>query len=168
MEFISFIYNIQLLQAVFLIAGLGLVIFEMFHPGFGAPGILGTAFLILGVFLTAKSIAQAISMIIIIIAILVAVIAFVLRSATEGRLSRTLVLHESQNKGDGYIGTEDLEYFVGKEGIVCTDLRPSGTAEFDGVRLDVVSEGEFIPKDTEVMVVKAQGRRIVVKEIKKD
>ena len=44
-----------------------------------------------------------------------------------------------------------------------TLLRPSGTAEFDGVRLPVVSDGEFVSPGTAVQVVTVQGNRIVVR-----
>ncbi|NMB96506.1 MAG: hypothetical protein GYA02_07835, partial [Clostridiaceae bacterium] len=89
----------------------------------------------------------------------------VLHSASKGRLSKTLILSDSLNKEEGFSGTEDLEYFVGREGKTLTVLRPAGTAEFDGVKLDVVSEGEFIPKNTRVKVKKVTGRRIVVTKI---
>ena len=37
-------------------------------------------------------------------------------------------------------------------GTAATVLRPSGVAEFDGVRLDVVTEGEFLSPGTPVQV----------------
>ena len=43
-----------------------------------------------------------------------------------------------------------------------TRLRPSGVADFDGVRLDVVSDGEFIDKGTPLVISKVEGNRIVV------
>ena len=89
----------------------------------------------------------------------------VLHSAARGKLSKTLILKDSLSKESGYIGTEDLEYFVGKEGIALTVLRPAGTAEFDGVRLDVVSEGDYIPKNSRVKIIQVTGRRIVVRKV---
>ena len=44
-------------------------------------------------------------------------------------------------------------------------LRPAGTAEFDGERLDVVSEGEYLEAGTRVQIVRTEGRRIVVRKI---
>ena len=40
-----------------------------------------------------------------------------------------------------------------------------GTVIIDDERLDVVSEGSFTEKDRQVKVVKAEGSRIVVREI---
>jgi membrane-bound serine protease (ClpP class) len=44
-----------------------------------------------------------------------------------------------------------------------TELRPSGAAEFDGERVDVTTDGEWLPAGTPVTVVKAEAMRVVVK-----
>ena len=56
----------------------------------------------------------------------------------------TVTLHK------GAIGTAD------------TDLRPSGRVRFSKGVVDVVSEGEWIPKGTQVRVTLAKGNRVVV------
>lgn len=166
MDIMGFIANISLVAGLCFFLGFILVIVEMFHPGFGFPGISGAILLVVGVCLTAQSLIELLIMLIIIIALLGIALTIVLKSATKGRLSKILVLHESQKKESGYIGTDDLEYFLGKEGITYTMLRPAGTADFEGIKLDVVSEGEFIKKDSKVKIIEVQGRRIVVREVK--
>lgn len=163
MDILGFIKSIDVLSAVFFALGFILVIVEMFHPGFGAPGIIGGILLVLGIIFTARTLLEALVLLLIIIAILGAVLTFVLQSATKGRLSKTLILSNSQRKDNGYIGTEDLNYFLDKEGVACTVLRPAGIADFSGVKMDVVSEGEYIQKGTKVRVIKVEGRRIVVR-----
>ncbi|MEG3070416.1 MAG: NfeD family protein [Candidatus Syntrophopropionicum ammoniitolerans] len=54
---------------------------------------------------------------------------------------------------------------MGKEGTAFTPLRPAGTAEVAGQRLDVVTEGEFIHSGMQIRVIKVENIRIVVKEI---
>lgn len=152
------------LAVICLLIGLLLVVVEMFHPGLGVPGITGVILLICGVVLTAKNLFQVLVMVIIILTILGIALTFVLQSATKGRLSKILVLHEAQKKEAGYTGTEELNYFLGHEGVSLTVLRPSGIADFDGIKLDVVSEGDFIPKDTKVKIIRVEGRRIVVRK----
>jgi len=49
--------------------------------------------------------------------------------------------------------------------VATTVLRPSGIVNFDGIKLDVVSEGEFIQPGSKVKIIKVEGRRIVVKKI---
>ena len=89
-----------------------------------------------------------------------------LRSATKGVLSKTpLVLKNRESSEEGYLSVEDMEFFVGKAGTSLTALRPAGSCDFDGVRLDVVTEGSFIEKDTEVKILRVEGRRIVVAPI---
>lgn len=165
MELFSFVANIGVLQALCLIVGLCFVTFEIFHPGFGAPGIIGIALLIVGIVLTAKSVFEAIIMIIILILLLGIAAVLFYRSFSKGRLSKTLVLSEALTRESGYSGTESLDDYLGKEGNAITPLRPAGTADFDGVKLDVVTEGEFIPQNTRVKVIKVSGRRVVVRSI---
>lgn len=155
------------LAVICLIVGILLVIVEMFHPGLGVPGITGVILLVFGIIISAKTLLQVLIMVIIILTILGITLTLVLQSATKGRLSKILVLHEAQKKESGYIGSEDLNYFLGHEGVTLTILRPAGTADFDGIKLDVVSESEFIPKDSNVKIIKVEGRRIVVRKLEK-
>lgn len=166
MDIFNFMSQISMIQALVLIIGVVLVIVEMFHPGFGAPGITGTILIIIGISLIAETIQQALILIILTIAILGIALSIILHSATKGKLSKSpLVLKHSQHKDTGYIGINDLEFFLGKEGISSTVLRPSGVADFDGVKIDVVSEGAFISQDRKVKVIKVIGRSIVVREV---
>lgn len=164
LEMVNFLSNIS--WAALLCFGFGffLVIVEMFHPGFGIPGIFGGILLIAGVVLTATSAIQVLILLVIIISVLGVALTLVLKSVTKGRLSKILILHETQKKEAGYIGTEDLNYFVGQEGTTLTILRPAGIADVNGIKLDVVSEGEFISKDRKIEIIKVEGRRIVVRE----
>jgi len=166
MELVRFLSDISWIAMLCFAFGFLLVIVEMFHPGFGVPGISGGVLLLVGVILTATSLGEVLILLIIIISILGVALTIVLKSVTKGRLSKTLILHQTQKKEAGYIGIEDLNYFVGQEGVTLTILRPSGTADFNGIKMDVVSEGEFISKDKKVKIIKVEGRRIVVREMK--
>ena len=48
---------------------------------------------------------------------------------------------------------------------VGTALRPAGIAEFDGVKLNVVSDGDFVAAQRPIRVERVEGNRIVVREI---
>jgi membrane-bound ClpP family serine protease len=165
MDIGSFIANITFISGLCFVIGFALVIIEMFHPGFGFPGISGAILLITGVCLTAKSLIQLLIMMIVLVALLCVALTIVLKSATKGRLSKIIVLHEAQRREHGYVGSEDLKFFLGKEGISLTILRPAGTADFDGIKMDVISQGEFIKQGCKVKIIEVEGRRIVVKEI---
>ncbi len=163
---IDLLRNIDMIQAIILIAGLALVIVEMFTPGFGVPGIAGGLLLIVGIILTARNFIEALVLFIVILVILGTALFIVLRSAARGRLKKRLVLDLSQKNENGYVGTRDFKEYIGREGIALTVLRPAGAAEFDGVRIDVVSEGPFINPGTHVKVIKVEGPRVVVSPVK--
>ena len=61
---------------------------------------------------------------------------------------------------------EEMEALLGKEGVTATVLNPVGFAEFDGVRLNVSTEGSYLEKEKKVKVSKVEGSKIIVKEIK--
>ncbi len=164
MELVSAFAGFELIPLICIIAGIVFVIVEMFHPGFGAPGIIGVILLVAGVILYAQTLLQALIMIAIILAILGAALTVVLQSAIKGRLSKHLILNNSIDDDIKFSAFDDLGYLIGSDGITLTVLRPSGTADFSGVKLDVVSEGEFIPKGTTVRIEKIEGNRIVVKQ----
>lgn len=152
--------------AICLIVGFGLVVVELFVPGFGAPGITGISLLILGIILAADTLLEAVLLLVIIVIALCLVLSISLRSASKGRLSKTpLVLNSSTAKQDGFTSGSDMSYFLGREGVVSSTLRPAGTADFDGVKLDVVSDGEFLNKGQTVKITQVTGNRILVRAL---
>jgi membrane-bound serine protease (ClpP class) len=57
------------------------------------------------------------------------------------------------------------EIKIGDQGLALTLLRPSGTAQFDGRPVDVVTEGGLIEKGAYVKVIQVEGFRIVVEPV---
>jgi membrane-bound ClpP family serine protease len=136
-----------------------MVIFELYTPGFGVLGVLGFITLIICVLYTAETVIQGIILTSIFFVILF--ILFVLFfSLLSKRLPKNLVLQETE---DGFTGIEDMQFLLGKIGTIVSTCRPAGNADFDGVKLDVVSRGEFIEKGKIVEVVEIEGNRIVVR-----
>jgi len=54
---------------------------------------------------------------------------------------------------------------LGLEGRSHSDLRPGGTAYFDDQKIDVVTLGDYIPRDTPIRIVEVHGNRIIVEDI---
>lgn len=52
---------------------------------------------------------------------------------------------------------------IGMEGTVISPLRPAGTAEFNGKRIDVVSNGDFIAGGAKIVISEIHGNRVVVR-----
>ena len=59
----------------------------------------------------------------------------------------------------------DLSELVNQTGSAYTNLRPSGKATIGDERVDVVTEGTMIDKDTPIRVIAVEGKRVVVREI---
>ncbi|MBQ7864893.1 MAG: NfeD family protein, partial [Clostridia bacterium] len=109
----------------------------------------------------------ALGMTVILLSIIAIAISISLRSAANGKLSKSrIVLNETESNEAGYRSSEDMQVFLGKEGVTTTVLRPTGMAEFDGVKLNVVSDGEFIQPGNKVQIARVEGSRIVVRTIK--
>ena len=75
-------------------------------------------------------------------------------------MPRSLVLNQNE---EDYRSSEDLSALLGPTGKTLTVLRPAGMAELGGRKVDVVTRGEFLDKDSFVEVVEAAGGRIVVR-----
>lgn len=54
--------------------------------------------------------------------------------------------------------------WVGRQGVAATDLHPVGMADFGGEWVDVVCEEGFLPKGTQLVVIKDEGYRKVVRK----
>ena len=168
LAFVPYSPGLEAAAILCLIVGVVLMGIEIFTPGFSVPGILGTILLLAGLIMGANSLAEALVMILILLVVITVMLIIMMVLANQGKLDRSpIVLSQKSSREDGYLSTQDLEYFIGKEGRTLTVLRPSGTVDMDGVRLDVVTRGEFLDKDVPIVVLKVEGRRIVVKALEK-
>jgi len=149
--------------------GIGLLIVEVFMPGFGLPGITGIVLEVVCIALTYFSHGSlaALGVTLIILAVIAIAVSLALRSANKGRLAKSaVILTETESVEEGYVATKDMDVFVGKIGTTTTVLRPTGMAEFDGVKLNVQSDGEYVAKGEMVRVDRVDGSRIVVQHVK--
>ena len=148
--------------------GIGLLIMEAFMPGFGAPGITGIVLEVSTLVMTwfEHGPIATLAMLLIVLLVLAIAISTSLRSITKGRLRNTSLVHtQTESNEDGYRSVEDLAVFMDKEGTATSVLRPTGIADFDGVRLNVSSEGDFIPAGTKVRIIKVEGAKILVRAL---
>ncbi len=150
------------------LVGLLLICIEIFAvPGFGVPGIAGILIIVLSVFLAAPSLEQAALSFVIALVLAVLFCILGLKFIRKRRVWNKLVLGMQQTQDEGYSSqSEDLKKYMGHEGRAVSILRPAGIAEIDGVRLDVVTTGDFISSGARVKVILVDGNRIVVREVK--
>ena len=83
----------------------------------------------------------------------------------RNRSWQRLVLHRGNTSEEGYRATPaDLAELAGQVGQALTPLRPSGRARFGERIVDVVTEGNFIPRGARIAVLEVVGSRVVVQE----
>ena len=144
-----------------LLLGMVLLIVEVFLPGFGLPGISGLALVGVGVWMIGAHFGAmtAVGVLLVLIAVLAVLISWVLRQAASGKAKSELFLND---KGD-FGSHEDMQVLVGRTGVAMSVMRPAGIGDFDGVRLNVVTEGGFIEQGAAIEIVRVDGARIVVR-----
>ena len=148
-----------------LLVGVGLLVLEVFIPGFGICGISGLVLLAVGILMTwlHYGVAAGLGVTLIALALAGICISVSVRSASHGKVAKSaLILNEVIAPEEN----EEIEALLHREGITMTVLNPAGIAEFDGVRLNVVSEARYMEKGTKVQVIHVEGNRIVVRETK--
>jgi membrane-bound serine protease (ClpP class) len=153
--------------------GLVLLALEIFViPGFGVAGVVGIIALLGGLALslvgagaTAALVIWAVGRVALSLLIAIAVSLILLRLLPRLPYGRSLVLDTGLDARAGYASAPegDLKW-VGKRGTAGTPLRPAGIALFEGERVDVVSQGEYIAADAPIEVVRVDGNRIVVRQ----
>lgn len=150
------------------VIGVGLLITEAFMPGFGVAGITGVILEIIALIMTwfEHGPIATLAMLLIVLLVLAIAISASLRSITSGRLSKSSLIHSATESNEsGYRSVDDLTVFMDREGVATSVLRPTGIADFDGVRLNVSSEGDYIPAGTKVRIIKVEGAKILVRAI---
>ena len=76
-----------------------------------------------------------------------------------------MILPHAQSSDEGYVSALARADLVGKSGTTVSELRPAGTAVISGERVDVITEGDWLPSNTPVTVVKAEAMRLIVRRV---
>ncbi len=85
--------------------------------------------------------------------------------AAQSPLGRPLILGAETRREDGYVSAdESLSELTGCIGTAKGDLRPAGIAQFGDKRIDVVTDGGYIPRGSRIEVLRVEGRRVVVRQ----
>ncbi len=153
----------SLLTALLYVLGLMLLLVEALAPGFGIAGISGIVCVLASIFMISSSALEAVFILVMTTAILALIVIGLYKMGYGRGYIRKLVLNTEQKNEEGYSGGQDYSRYLGMRGVVVTPLRSAGTVQVDGVRIDAVSESEFIEKNEEIEVVKVEGYRVVVR-----
>ncbi len=160
---------------IILLTGISLIALEVFViPGFGVAGISGILLILISLVsmmvehvpgkwrpLEFSADAFATPMLDIVLALIGT---FALAMVAGKFLPKTRLFNTLTLGAVSPVPVQE-ETLVGMKGIAHSDLRPSGTAYFDGRKLDVVTYGDYIPNQSPVRITEVHGNRIVVEQI---
>ena len=170
------------LEVVLFVSGLAFLAVELFVlPGFGVAGLAGVFLLLASLVMAshtfvipsnARQMATMINTVLVILAsgVAVSVAAFALsKYLGEIPILGRFTLHPPDAAaagapGEGRAGGQ-FGVAIGQTGVADSPLRPAGRVRFGDEYVDVVTEGAFVAKDTQVRVIKIGGNRVVVREV---
>lgn len=150
----------EILIIFLLIVGLSCLFVELLIPGFGAFGIIGIILIILSWIITIFSFKFGILIVLIEILSITLGLYFAIKKLKRMQIYGKVILTDVLENDKKQVG--NMEYFVGKEGISKTDLRPYGSGEFNGIALDVVSDDGYIKRNSLIKVIKFEDNKLYV------
>lgn len=148
--------------------GFLLLAIEVFVPG-GVVGIIGVFFILAGLVGAGIQFGASVAFPLGVACLVLGVGIFFtwVKYFPDSRIGSRFNLKTQVGKESGYSSQDpSWESLTGKRGETLSDLHPSGIAKIDGKRLDVVSEGAYIPKGTPIEVSQVNSNRIVVKMVR--
>lgn len=153
------------LVATLFVIGILLLILEIFVPG-GILGLFGIITLSIAIMHSVDSFALGFFLICLLLLSFAGLFALSFRLPQTRFIWDRFSLKTCQTQEEGYTAPlQSYEIFLGKHGIALCQLRPAGTADFSGERLDVVTEGVYVTTGSRVKVIAVEGTRVVVRQI---
>lgn len=151
---------------VLAVLGLAGILWELHVvPGHGAPGVIGGIVLLASVLLSFGAPMIVVAMQTVATAIVLTIVLFYLATRIFPENAWIAKLTFAGAQGADYVTSADFSSLLGKSGVAASYLRPAGVALFDGVRVDVLTQGEFIHEGTPIRVTRVEGARIFVEPI---
>jgi len=154
-------------MGIMLFVGIGLFVaaililaVDIYIEGFGPLGIVGLVVAAAALFITVAFVPFGWLIALGKIVTMVAGSILFYRFLRSRQLHGKLVLTETL--AHDVVDVSGLEYFVGKEGITKTALRPQGNADFNGASVEVCSDSKYIPKGKRIRVVDVRDRKVLV------
>ena len=150
--------------AIFIL-GVIFIIIEILTPTIGLLAGIGVVAILYSLILAMGGDINAIFMMAISLIVSIIIFAIIIKKLPSSKLWKKIILTNTSSSEQGFVSSVDYSRYLHKEGIVLTELRPSGSVKIDDDVLDVVSEGSYISKGEKIRVVKIEGMRIIVRKI---
>ena len=151
----------SLILVIIIVAlGLAFIFIEIFLiPGTALVGLLGGVMVVAGVVLAYINFGSQEGNIVLIISTL----AFIIMTIGGFKRINSLKWGLKENIESRVNVLQENLVQIGDEGTTFSDLRPNGKAVINNLRLEVYSNGDYIDKDTQVVVTKVTNSKIFVK-----
>ncbi|WIW69766.1 MULTISPECIES: NfeD family protein [Anaerosinus] len=156
---------VSLFEIALFLVGIIFVVIELLTPSIGLFAGIGVICVLYSFIMALGGDSTAIYLLVISIIASLILFGFIVKKLPSSKLWSKVVLKDMETSTAGYVSADDHQFLVGKSGVILTELRPSGTALIENKKIDVVSEGSYIEKGTNVKVVAVFGSRIVVRQL---
>ncbi len=146
-----------------ILIGLLLLVLEILViPGAGVVGLVGFGLMVAGVWLSYTSIGTTTGNVVLLstIGLNIAGVVLAIRSKTWNK-----AMLNTENTGRvNLIDSEKIK--VGDQGITVSRCAPMGKVLINGEYIEVSALSEFIDQNTKVEIIKIQGNKVYIKQIK--
>jgi membrane-bound serine protease (ClpP class) len=163
------------IEIIMFVLGVALILVEVFViPVIGIAGVSGIILIIASLFLSLigsdpvldfEGVSVAIIQLSVALLGAIVLIFIMAKYLPKTNIFKRFVLSDAEKTNKGFSSHATSKDLMGAEGIAITDLRPSGTAEINGKKVDVVTESEYVEKGQSLKVIAVEGIRVVVKQI---
>ncbi len=146
-----------------ILIGIALLMLEVLViPGAGFAGVVGFAMMVAGVWMAYARIGIVEGNIVMISTLVlnVAGVIYFVRSKTWKKAMLKTEISGKVNE----INSDNIN--VGDKGVTVSRIAPMGKALINGDFVEVGSMSEFIDQDTEIEIIRIQGNKIYIKQIK--
>jgi len=145
---------------VLLVVGIFILVVDVYIEGFGVLGVVALVLVTASLFLTVLFVPFGQFIVLGKLVLMVPGAFLFFRFLKTRQLDGRFILTETL--AEDKIDVSGLEYFLGKEGITKTALRPQGKADFNGADVEVSSDSKYIPEGKRVKVVDVKGKKVLV------
>lgn len=160
--------NTLALALLLIVVGLVLMIAELFLPAHGMLIVAGLTIIVVGVLLSFSygGITTGFLTMLAVFVVVPTAFALALQAWKHSPMSRKMILR-SGAEDDATVATMpvhlELEQLRGRYGRAVSYLRPSGMVDFDGRRVDCITEGMMVEAGTFVRCIDVRAGRVVVR-----
>ena len=150
--------------AILILGGIGIIVLEIFIPSGGILGLFAGLSIISGVVVAFKGSLMAGTVSLVCVAILVPVVVSVmLKWWPNTAVGRMVLIPDVERDEDD--PQNQYAHLVGRHGMVRKQMMPNGQVVVDEKAYDAVSQGMLIEQGVHVVIITADGNRILVRPV---